>query len=1015
MQSIFLVMILWVQLAFGSSDFNALLELKKGIKSDPSGVVLDSWSAKSVASDGCPLNWHGVSCRNGNVESIMLNDAGLIGEFDFHTISSLKLLRNLSISNNQLSGSILEISSLESLENLDLSRNSFHGSMPSNFTLLKNLLFVNLSTNNFEGVVPSGFIDMKKLKYLDLHSNKFSGDIMNLISKLGGLFVLDLSCNQFDGQLDIGLGRPSFVSNIQYLNVSHNALVGELFSHDGTPFFDSLEVFDASYNQFDGTIPSFNFVVSLRVLRLGSNQLSGALPEVLLQDSSMVLSELDLSLNKLEGPVGSITSTSLRSLNLSSNQFSGSLPLKVGHCVIIDLSNNRFSGNLSRIQYWGNNIEAVHLSSNSLTGIFPNRTQFLRLTSLRVSNNSVQGSLPPILGTYPELEVIDLSSNLLSGFLPSLFSWTKLTSLNLSHNNFSAIVPLQAGSEIDDLASYNFSLVSLDLSHNSLSGDFPMEISKFHNLAYLDLSSNNFVGSIPNNLSGQLMGLNVSYNNLSGTVPVNLRRFTDSSFHPGNSQLIFSGSPSLPGSSSSMNSESHHRSRNKAIIASVLAGLIGGAVVLVLLWLIMYYRDNAKKHTTKDHIGQSENKDNKSWTTSLPSTSPSLKSIDPSLNSPRSFQGAVNTSKMEITAALDSSTSKVEKSKDVDPPESIKRYGDISPPVSIISSSNPSPNKGQNLFHLGAGKNGSPDKLAGDLHLFDGSMVFTAEQLSRAPAEVIGRSCHGMLYRAALDGGHMLVVKRLKEGIAKGRKEFAREAKKLGNVRHPNLVTLQGYYWGPREHEKLIISNYINAPCLGIYLQGHDRSQVPSLSLEKRLKAATDVAHCLDYLHNEKAIPHGNLKSTNILIHPLEGSVLITDYGLHRVMSPAGTADQILNAGALGYLPPEFINSSKPCPSLKSDVYAFGVILLELITGRSSAEIVSANQGAVDLTDWVKMLVVENRTNDCFDKAVLGANVAETDHRVLEKVLQIALRCILPASERPDIKTVFHDLSSIEL
>ncbi|XP_021864058.2 probable inactive receptor kinase At5g10020 [Spinacia oleracea] len=993
MQTFFWVIFVWVQLALAGSDFNALLELKKGIKNGPNGI-LDSWNAKSLASDGCPEGWHGVSCRKGNVESIMLNDAGLIGEIDFETISSLKLLRNLSISNNQLSGSILEISSLESLENLDLSRNSFRGLMPSNITRLKNLVSVNLSTNNFEGVVPSGFLELKNLKYLDLHSNKFSGDVMSLISKVGGLFVLDLSCNQFNGQLDIGLGRPSFVSNIQYLNVSHNALVGELFSHDGTPFFDSLEVFDASYNQINGTIPSFNFVVSLRVLLLGSNMLSGPLPEVLLQDSSMVLSELDLSLNQLQGLVGSITSTNLRSLNLSSNQLSGSLPLKIGHCVTIDLSNNKFSGNLSRIQHWGSDVEVVDLSSNSLTGIFPSKTcQFLRLTSLKVSNNSVEGGLPTNLGTYPELKFIDLSYNLLSGFLPSVFSWTKFTSLNLSHNNFSGIVPLEAGSEIDNLASYNFSLLSLDLSHNYLSGDFPIEISNFHNLQYLDLSSNNFAGSIPSNLSEQLTGLNVSYNNLSGIVPGNLRRFADASFHPGNSLLIFPGSP---GSNLSMNSSRHH-SRNQAV-ASIIAGLIGGAVVLVLLWLIMYYRNKVKKHSETDKIGQSENKSRPS---SLPSTTASLKSIDPSSNSPSSGQG----SKMEATAALGSSTSNVTKCKDL---ESSRKHGEI-------SSSNQSPAKGQIVFqNLGAVKIGSPDQLAGDLHIFDGSLVLTAEQLSRAPAEVIGRSCHGILYRAALDNGHMLVIKRLKEGIAKGRKEFAREAKKLGNVRHPNLVSLQGIYWGPREHEKLIVSNYFNAPCLGIYIQGPERKQVPCLSLMKRVKAARDVAQCLDYLHNEKAIPHGNLKSTNILIHPLVESVLVTDYGLHRLMTPTGIADQVLNAGALGYLPPEFINSSEPCPSLKSDVYGFGVILMELLTGRSSAEIVSANQGAVDLTDWVKMLVSDNRATDCFDKEILGKNASETEHTTVDKMLQIALRCILPASERPDIRTVLHNLDSIQ-
>ncbi|GMG98832.1 hypothetical protein Nepgr_000672 [Nepenthes gracilis] len=132
-------------------------------------------------------------------------------------------------------------------------------------------------------------------------------------------------------------------------------------------------------------------------------------------------------------------------------------------------------------------------------------------------------------------------------------------------------------------------------------------------------------------------------------------------------------------------------------------------------------------------------------------------------------------------------------------------------------------------------------------------------------------------------------------------------------------------------------------------------------------------------------------------------------------MTAGGTAEQVLNAGALGYMPPEFANSSEPCPSLKSDVYAFGVIFLELLTGKSSGEIVSANRGAVDLTDWVVMLARENRANECFDRTALSTHDAESVSTGLEIMLQVALRCILPASERPDMRTIFEDLSSVVL
>lgn len=190
--------------------------------------------------------------------------------------------------------------------------------------------------------------------------------------------------------------------------------------------------------------------------------------------------------------------------------------------------------------------------------------------------------------------------------------------------------------------------------------------------------------------------------------------------------------------------------------------------------------------------------------------------------------------------------------------------------------------------------------------------------------------------------------------------------------------------------------------------------KLPPLSLHDRLRVAVNVARCLSYLHNEKAIPHGNLKSTNILLQPPNMNPLLSDYSLHRILTSAGTAEQVLNAGALGYRPPEFASSSKPCPSLKSDVYAFGVILLELLTGKGSGEIVSGDPGVVDLTEWVRLLAQENRCSECYDKLLLNEPNAEAP-RILGEMLQVGLRCILPASERPDMKSVFEDLSMIVL
>ncbi|CAK8538559.1 unnamed protein product [Lathyrus sativus] len=985
MQAFWLMLLLMVNIALGNSDIDALLEFKKGIESDPFGVVLDSWDSKSLDSNGCPGNWYGIFCSDGSVISIALHNAGLVGEFNFLAISTLPMLRNLTVVNNSFTGSMSRIAPMRSLKFLDLSLNKFTGSFPSTFVESRGLVYLNFSSNGFSGTLPNVFHKLEQLKYLDIRGNNFSGDVMHVFYQMGSVLHVDLSNNRFSGALDLGLGDVSFLFSIRYLNASHNSLTGELFAHDGMPYLDNLEVFDASNNQIVGNIPSFAFVVSLRILRLECNQLTGSLPETLLKESSMMLSELDLSQNKLEGSIGSITSLTLRKLNISSNKLSGSLPFKVGHCAVVDLSNNMLSGNLSRIKYWGNYVEVIQLSSNSLSGTLPNETsQFLRLTSLKVSNNSMEGFLPPVLGTFPELKEIDLSLNRLSGFLlPTLLASTKLTSLNLSNNKFSGTIPFQLPSS-SLVSSENLSLTSLDLSNNNLSGILSPKIKELHNLEYLNLCNNKLEGTIPNDLSDELRGFNVSLNNFSGVVPDNLLQFPESAFRPGNPMLIYPNSRLSPKDSS--NSILGLRSHKKIFTRSVLITcLVTGVSVMAIMAATIFYRICRKKE--KDSKQDAAASDIVQEST-FPSKGRNLESLPPSQSD--------DTKNIHPTV------------KKPEHPELVKNDEGTSSPMSILSASNPSPSTSRQFENPSSLNVSSPDKLVGDLHLFDGSLILTAEELSCAPAEVIGRSCHGTLYKATLESGHVLAVKWLREGITKGKKELAREIKKLGTIKHPSLVSFLGCYLGPKEHERLIISNFMNAYSLDIYLHEADRRNLNPLSLDERHRVAVEVARCLLYLHTEKAIPHGNLKSTNILLESPNRNALLTDYTLHRILTAAGTSEQVLNAGALGYRPPEFARSTKPSPSLKSDVYAFGVVLLELLTGRKSGEIVSGIPGVVELTEWVRFLVERDRSNQCIEKSL-----AEGSSIILDDMLKVAIRCILPASERPDMKTVFEDLSTI--
>lgn len=1033
-----------------ASDLDALLELKKGIKEDPSGRILDSWNLPPGGSQhqpGCPPDWHGVRCSGDRVSSVALDNMGLVGEVDFSAVAKMYSLSNFSLANNSLSGALSpELGSLSSLQFLDLSRNSFDGPLPGGLTAASALVYLNLSSNRFGGPLPpSGFDNLRKLEYLDLSDNAFSGRLDDILGQLQSVIYVDLSRNQLTGSIESISDTSAITSSLQHLNVSRNRLSGDLFLKDPMPLFDSLEVFDASFNRLAGSIPSFNFIVSLQVLRIGNNQFSGSLPEALFKEGSMVLTELDLSCNRLTGPVKSIISTTLKNLNLSSNKLTGPLPPRIGSCAVVDFSNNMLSGDLSAVQNWGNYVQAIDLSSNKLTGSLPNETsQFLRLISFRVSNNLLAGELPSVIGTYPEINTIDLSLNQLSGPLPpSLFTSPRLTNLNLSGNNFAGRIPFSKSATLMSSGAPSLpdqfpSLVSLDLSNNSLngalpqvigimtglrllniarnniSGQIPKEIGLLHKLLYMDLSNNHFKGSIPEELPDSLVELNVSYNGLSGIVPKNLLKFPDSAFHPGNTLLVFPIA-SISDVPSSMGNRKHgHHMKNAIKYIVVICVVI--CVVLILLSVFIYHKvSHRRKDTDQQQIR----------TTHLFR----LRKAKPPPNSTSFSQDHLlqsRSSSMPLASGAISSASKEPKDSNIQevspkdmqfnqatmgssPPNNNRGTSSMSLIISSPPVSDPCFSENPSILNVG-----SPDRLAGDLHLFDNSLSFTAEQLSRAPAEIIGRSCHGSSYKATLDSGNVLTVKWLREGIVKSKKEFSREAKKLGTIRHPNIVSLRGYYWGPKEHERLILSNYINAASLTAHLCEFETRNLQPLSLSQRLSIAVDVASSLNYLHNERAMPHGNLKSTNILLQMPELSALLTDYSLHRILTPVGMADQVLNAGALGYRPPEFASTNKPCPSLKSDIYAFGVVLLEILTGKSAGEIVSGNPGIVDLTDWVRLLASENRSHECFDRLILDdVSSSKGTSEVLESILGIALRCIRSAPERPEIKTVFEDLSSI--
>nr|GMD05402.1 probable LRR receptor-like serine/threonine-protein kinase At4g20940 isoform X1 [Ipomoea batatas] len=1057
-----LVFAVWFGFAIGqlpSQDILALLEFKKGIKHDPTGYVVQSWNEESIDFNGCPSSWNGIMCSGGNVAAVVLDNLSLSAVVDLGVFANLSMLVKLSIANNFISGKLPDsIAEFKSLEYLDVSGNLFASSLPPEIGKLGSLKNLSLAGNNFSGSIPDSISGLASIESLDLSHNSFSGPLPSSLTKLSGLVCLNLSMNGFtkkipkgfelmqklevfdlhgnmlDGHLDpefLLLTTAAYVDfsgnllvnsasqqqsflpgiseTVKYLNLSHNQLTGSLISGGEAQIFGNLKVLDLSYNQLSGELPGFNFVYDLQVLKLSNNRFSGFIPNDLLKGDSLVMTDLDLSGNSLTGPISMITSTTLNILNLSSNALSGELPLVTGSCAVLDLSKNQFEGGLSRLKKWGN-IEYLDLSQNRLNGSIPEDTaQFLRLHHLNLSRNTLSGSLPKVITQFPKLTVLDLSFNQLGGpLLTALLTLPTLEELILEHNLFSGGIefspPPSSGSSLRvvDLSHNNLSgyfpdgfgsltgLQVIDVSGNNFSGSLPSSIGDINALSSLDVSNNQFSGPLPNNLPSTLQRLNASDNDFSGTVPENLRKFPLSSFYPGNSKLQF---PNPPPGSGQTPTESNKKKPLKTIVKVVIiVACVVALVILVLVGILLCYmrKRRPRPHVTdKDIYRQS-------------ATNPS------DLSRREGASGLV-------VSAEDIVTSRKGTSSDIISPDEKMAAAITGFSPSKTSNLSWSPESGdsysaENLARLDVR---SPDRLAGELYFLDDTISFSPEELSRAPAEVLGRSSHGTSYRATLDNGLLLTVKWLREGVAKQRKDFAKEAKKFANIRHPNVVGLRGYYWGPTQHEKLILSDYISPGSLASFLYDRPGRKGPALTWPQRLKIAVDVARGLNYLHFDREVPHGNLKATNVLLDGPDLNARVADYCLHRLMTQAGTIEQILDAGVLGYRAPELAASKKPLPSFKSDVYAFGVILLELLTGKCAGDVVSGEDGGVDLTDWVRLKVAEGHGSDCFDTVLLPEMGNPVVEKHMKEVMGIALRCIRSVSERPGIKTIYEDLSSI--
>lgn len=262
-------------------------------------------------------------------------------------------------------------------------------------------------------------------------------------------------------------------------------------------------------------------------------------------------------------------------------------------------------------------------------------------------------------------------------------------------------------------------------------------------------------------------------------------------------------------------------------------------------------------------------------------------------------------------------------------------------------------------------------------------------------SNTIGRGGFATVYRAQFDDGSIAAIKRMKRFSEHAEKEFYREMELIGKLHHRHLVALRGFCL--ERHEMFLVYEYMENGSLKDHLHSSDRAP---LAWPTRIQIAIDVANALEYLHFycDPPLCHNDIKSSNILLD-VNFLAKVADFGLAHASKSAETNSETVNTIVQvtpGYVDPEFVVAQKLTE--KSDVYSYGVLLLELITGRRAIE------DGINLVEWSQ----EYMESDSNLPELVDPRIGESfDLEQLEVLARIIQWCTeQEGTVRPSIKQV---------
>ncbi|KAK9706660.1 hypothetical protein RND81_07G142800 [Saponaria officinalis] len=659
------------------------------------------------------------------------------------------------------------------------------------------------------------------------------------------------------------------------------------------------------------------------------------------------------------------------------------------------------------------NITGISLASSNLGGqLGTTLDSFTSIISIDLGGNHIGGTIPANLP--PTMRTFLLSENQFTGSIPDLSILSQLTNLSLKKNNLTGQIP--------DSFQQLGGLISMDLSGNNLSGPLPLSMGNLSSLTTLLLQDNQLTGVLDVLQDLPLTTLNVMNNQFSGPIPPKLLtlpgfRGTGNPFNttvlpappavspagppdssppgdvpPEHTHKQHIDSPVAPDSSTPSKSASNSRTR-KTILAAALVVFILLVIVLGLWFGIARF---CKRRQARDQVSQSHEKkgEKPKYDDSLPQTQnqvgkgsqktstkiPSVSDGDQKrVADVKQFASVAATKdahSIDMTGIEVSSMS----TQPVPPPRHYSNENiTLKPftptvPATIPTPSFPSYVKSFTVASLQQYTNSfSQDNLIGDGTL-------------------------GSVYRAELPDGKVVAVKKLNNAAIRRQNEddFAQLVALISNIRHENIVKLVGYC--SEYGQRLIIYEYCNNTTLYDALHVDDESH-KKLSWSARVKIALGAAKALEYLHEtcQPSVVHKNFKSVNILLDE-KFKPLISDSGLAPLL------ESYTAQSSGGYGAPELELGTY---TLQSDVFSFGVVMLELLTGRKSYD--SARpRGEQFLARWA---IPQLHDIDALSKMVDPSLNGSYPSKSLSRFADIISLCVQAEPEfRPPMSEIVEDL-----